>query len=232
MIIKLKKVIKIARGKDLDLLQMKAIKGEYESGVPITRIAETYEVTTEKIMRLVNKYGWVKTDLDLTEETFSTSLRVPDGYKLAPQHLVKLENLTMIDYMLVIHRAVMTSIRQECEEALFNKQAIKLNPRQYGFATVGELTGSLTNLLRERVKYMDSLPALEEETDLEADIKRIAEEMKLNQLTSFRRSELPDVAYNEKTAEDEQATAEIMKRKTEMIKQHGETEESSGLFIV
>lgn len=225
-------MIKIAKSKDLDLLQMKAIKSEYESGVPITKIAEEFEVTTEKIMKLVNKFGWVKTDLELVEQTFTTSLRVPDNYQLAPQHLVKLENLTMIDYMLVIHRAVMTSIRQECEEALFNKQPIKLNPRNYGFATVGELTGSLTNLLRERVKYMESLPALEEETDLEADIRRIAEEMKLNQLTSFRRSELPDVAYNEKTAEDEQASSEIMKRKAEMIKNHVETEESSGLFIV
>jgi hypothetical protein len=205
-------------------------KKEYERGKSFAWIEDKYKFSRFTLAQACRDHEW-KGRAELKRELFNTSIEIPEGLELPSNHQVLLQNLTITDRFLNMLLMLVDEVEFDCLKLVQgydmeqvnrtvagNVKSIEtipaeINPRKYGFKSIGDLGETIMRVLDKRWTYMKELPDLVKTQDLQSDIERVAKKLQMGQLEAFQRNAVPEegVVYMERTIEEEMEIRRMQK---------------------
>ena len=136
-------------------------------------------------------------------DKFTTNLKINPEQKINLQVMATLENLSVVDYTLALHKNMLERIKREMDnfdvsglDADGNEVSGCIDIKRYGFKTMGEFTQSLTALLKNRKELIDKIPDINQKDEFEVVVLKALHEIQ-QKPKSFQRTVMPDVMYKE-----------------------------------
>ena len=131
---------------------------------------------------------------DLSKERFTTNLKINPEQKINLQVMATLENLSVVDYTLALHKSMLERLKRDMD--VMDDAEGELNIRKYGFKSVYELTQSVMSLLKNREELIDKIPDVNQRDEFEVVVLKALHEIQ-QKPKAFQRDVMPDVMYRE-----------------------------------
>lgn len=136
-------------------------------------------------------------------DKFTTNLKINPEQKINLQVMATLENLSVVDYTLSLHKGMLERVKRELDE-LDNveydddgNEVYKcVDIKRYGFKTMGEFVQSVAALLKNRKELIDKIPDINEKDEFEVVVLKALHEIQ-EKPKKFQREVMPDVMYKE-----------------------------------
>ena len=132
---------------------------------------------------------------DLSKERFTTNLKINPEQKINLQVMATLENLSVVDYTLALHKSMLEKLKRDVD-VIDDAEEGELNIRKYGFKSVYELTQSVMALLKNRKELIDKIPDVNQKDEFEVVVLKALHEIQ-QKPRAFQRDVMPDVMYRE-----------------------------------
>lgn len=136
-------------------------------------------------------------------DKFTTNLKINPEQKINLQVMATLENLSVVDYTLAMHKMMLERIKGEIdnldvvEKDDDGEEVYKcVDIKRYGFKTMGEFVQSVTSLLKNRKELIDKIPDINEKDEFEVVVLKALHEIQ-EKPKKFQREVMPDVMYKE-----------------------------------
>lgn len=140
---------------------------------------------------------------DVSKERFTTNLKINPEQKINLQVMATLENLSVVDYTLALHKSMLERLKEEVEglgDKVLSEDGEELvkgvNIKRYGFKSVYELTQSVMALLKNRKELIDKIPDVNQKDEFEVVVLKALHEIQ-QKPRAFQRDVMPDVMYRE-----------------------------------
>ena len=130
---------------------------------------------------------------DLSKERFTTNLKINPEQKINLQVMATLENLSVVDYTLALHKSMLEKLKRDVD-VIDDAEEGELNIRKYGFKSVYELTQSVMALLKNRKELIDKIPDVNQKDEFEVVVLKALHEIQ-QKPRAFQRDVMPDVMY-------------------------------------
>ncbi len=135
----------------------------------------------------------------MSKGNFTTNLKINPEQKMNLQVMATLENLSVVDYTLALHKTMLERVKRDLdrlnEEGEMGEES-EINIKRYGFKTMGEFTQSLTALLKNRKELIDKIPDVNEKDEFEVVVLKALHDVR-SKPKAFQRDVMPDVMYKE-----------------------------------
>ena len=132
---------------------------------------------------------------DVSDERFTTNLKINPEQKINLQVMATLENLSVVDYTLALHKSMLERLKRDMD-VMDDAEEGELNIRKYGFKSVYELTQSVMSLLKNRKELIDKIPDVNQRDEFEVVVLKALHEIQ-QKPKAFQRDVMPDVMYRE-----------------------------------
>lgn len=136
-------------------------------------------------------------------DKFTTNLKINPEQKINLQVMATLENLSVVDYTLALHKNMLERLKREMDDIEVSGIGEEGKPasgcidiKRYGFKTMGEFTQSLTTLLKNRKELIDKIPDINQKDEFEVIVLKALHEIQ-QKPKAFQRDVMPDVMYKE-----------------------------------
>ena len=131
----------------------------------------------------------------MSDERFTTNLKINPEQKINLQVMATLENLSVVDYTLALHKSMLERLKRDMD-VMDDAEEGELNIRKYGFKSVYELTQSVMSLLKNRKELIDKIPDVNQRDEFEVVVLKALHEIQ-QKPKAFQRDVMPDVMYRE-----------------------------------
>ena len=134
----------------------------------------------------------------MSKERFTTNLKINPEQKINLQVMATLENLSVVDYTLALHKGMLERIKKDVDnmDNAVEGEEVSVDARKYGFKSMGEFTQSLMALLKNRKELIDKIPDVNQKDEFEVIVLKALHEIQ-QKPKAFQRDVMPDVMYRE-----------------------------------